>query len=109
MGRDEQIGECAFQVFAVGVLLFHRLQFDRLDVLFERNWCGPKVGGFLEMASGAFAACVGETMDIIVHGGRTEIDRQLLHFEAVEDRLDQSKRKADLVGDNASGGFAAVE
>lgn len=91
------------------MLLFYRLQFDRLDVLFEWNWSGAKVSGFLEIASSPLAPCVGQTVDIVIHGGRAEIDRQLLHFETIENRLDQSKRKADLVGDATSRGFTAVE
>jgi hypothetical protein len=109
VGRDEQVRECSLQVFAVGMLLLHRLQLDRLDVLFEWNRGCPEVGGLLQMSSSAFASCVGESMDVVIHGGRAKIDRQLLHFEAVEDWLDQSEWKSDLVSDIAPGGFATVE
>ncbi len=67
--RDKQIRKGFAKVLVSRVLVFDRLQANRLDVVGERNGRRAEIGCFEHVASCSVPTCVGKRVDVIVDCG----------------------------------------
>ena len=106
---DEKVGERFAKIFVRWVLVFNRLESDRLDVMGERDGGCTEVSCLEHVAACSIPAGVGEGVDVVIDGGGAEVATELLRFEFGEGWLDQPEGEFELIGDRTTRCFPTVE
>ena len=106
LGVDRDVGKGLGQLAALGGLGPNRLGLHAEHVVAQRHRRGADVGAGVQVVLGPHAALFGQRVVVVAQRRRAAVHQHLPRAQVVEDRLEDAKRQAEMVGDGPAAGRA---